>query len=192
MGLLICKRDLDFDDIISYECSPLPASEFDEKGVMCAACSTSTLKAKLQVEFNARHVFHHPKRVVVIDAAALVWTIKWPVVAKPKVIDVVNEMNETISGMLKDSDVYLVFDRYFDMSIKSYTRMTRVDTCTKVFKFQLKSPLPAKSVVLKSTQNKIQLYRYFVENLTNPNTTPNTAEQKLIVNRRNRNSYANV
>ena len=58
MGLLISKRDLNFDDIISYECSPLPASEFDGKGVMRAACSKSTLKAKLQVEVNARHVFH--------------------------------------------------------------------------------------------------------------------------------------
>ena len=67
------------------------------------------------------------------------------------------------------------------MSTKSYTRMTRLDKCTKVFKFQLKSPLSAKSVVLKSTKNKMQLYRFFMENLTNPTTSPNTTEHKFIV-----------
>ena len=59
--------------------------------------------------------------------------------------------------------------------------MTRIDTCTKVFKFKLKSPLPAKATVLKSTKNKIQLYKLFVENLTNPLTAPSTLNHKLVV-----------
>ena len=116
-----------------------------------------------------------------LDAAALVWTLKWPVCGKPKVGDIVEAMNNTISDMLKECDVYCVFDCYVELSTKSYTCKLRLDKSTKVFKFSIKSPLPAKSVVLKSTKNKMQLYSLFKENLTNPDTAPNTMLHKLIV-----------
>ena len=147
------------------------------------ACSISkaTLKAKLQVKVSTRGVFRSPNRALVIDASALVWTLKWPVTGKPKVRDLVDEMNQTIAEMLRDCDVYLVFDRYRDMSIKSYTRITRLDKATKVFKFNLNSPLPAKATVLKSTQNKIQLYKLFVENMTNLSTAPSTTSMNKLV-----------
>ena len=144
MGLLLSKRDLNFNDIMSHECSPLPASMFDEEGKMRIPCSKSTLMTKLKVEVNPRSVFKNPNRALVVDASALVWTLKWPVAGKPRVMDLINEMNNTIRDMLKECDVFLVFDRYHDMSIKSYTRMTRLDTSTKVFKFNVNSPLPKK------------------------------------------------
>ena len=148
VGLLVSKRDLDFNLLMSHELSSLPASMFSEEGAMRNACSKSTLTSKLQIEVNARNVFHAPRRVLVIDAAALVWTLKWPVYGKPKVGDIVEAMNNTISDMLKECDVYCVFDRYVELSTKSYPRMLRLDKSIKVFKFSIKSPLPAKSVVL--------------------------------------------
>ena len=60
----------------------------------------------------------------VIDGSAMVWTLSWDKIAKVR--DLVRSMNTAVSNLLREEDVFLVFDRYCDLSIKSYTMNTRI------------------------------------------------------------------
>ena len=58
---------------------------------------------------------------------------------------------------LHGSDVHLVFDRYCEYSIKSATRSERAKSANLAYVLNLESPLPTKSVILKSAKSKVQL-----------------------------------
>ena len=71
-----------------------------------------------------------------------------------------------ILDKLEKCTVHLVFDRYFDYSIKSNTSSFRagleVRRCQKL---TLSTPLPSQQVVLNVTENKVQVIQMICEQL---------------------------
>ena len=68
---------------------------------------------------------------------------------------------------LHHSDVHIIFDRYYDYSIKSGTRLARGKEATRRHVLHLNSPLPPQNVTLNVTQNKVQLINYICDTLVN-------------------------
>ena len=168
IGLLISTRTIDFSDVLSRELAPYPTSMFDEEGLMRVAKAKSSLKNKLHKVVSARSCHTTQGSVIVIDAAAMGWTLNWP--AKAKVEDLVANMNKNVAE--QKSDVYLFFYRYYSGSTKAYTRMLRTESGSKIHKLHLQTPLPSREVCLTVAKNKEQLYDMFVNNLTDPETAP--------------------
>ena len=84
--------------------------------------------------------------------------------------------------MLKKNDVMIIFDRYYDYSIKSVTRENRnVIQSSKRVKITLTGPAHDKNVVLANKDNKIQLIRVLVESLKTLQLQGRESERKLIV-----------
>ena len=88
------------------------------KDGMRTAKAKSVLKHSLQVEVSSS--LSGCADVTVIDGSALLWTIHWP--ANGTVADYVSNVKTRVAKYLKDSDVYLIFDRYHDFSTKSVAR----------------------------------------------------------------------
>ena len=106
------------------------------------------------------------KSVIVVDVAAMIWTLDWPSISKAKVHDLINPMNRTVGYLLKNHDVYT---------------MIRTDSGSRVHKLHLNAPPPAKLICLSVSKNKEQLYQMFFDNLTNPDTAPDTLQYSLVV-----------
>ena len=96
----------------------MPTSMFDEKGEMRIAKTKSTLKKNLQVEISTR--LGPQPEVTILVGCAILWVIHWP--NRGIVQDFVDNFTSYIMAKVDKSDVYLVFDRYHDFSIKSGTR----------------------------------------------------------------------
>ena len=153
--------------------SPLPL--FFQNGEMRIAKNKSALKNKLKVEVISRTV---TPRIRIVDASAVLWAVSWPS-KRALVKDFIVNMRYYLQDLLKSSDVYFVFDRYFDRSIKSHTRFTRSNGFTRRYGLSLQNDLPPKKQVLAVTENKKQLIHLIVEDLmTNPQFQ---SENKLIV-----------
>ncbi|KAH9502367.1 hypothetical protein Btru_075508 [Bulinus truncatus] len=118
---LMPSRDLQIRDIFKHELASVPPSMFDDSGNMRITKSKSVLKQKLQVEHSARN--SPAPHVVVVDGCALLWIIHWPV--NGTLQDFVDGFIMYIMKILTQHDVYVVFDRYFQYSIKSVTRSGR-------------------------------------------------------------------
>jgi len=148
------SRDIDLADILRHELSPLPTSLFKETGELRIATGKSSLKQKLKVTVSGRHV--HKPDTVVVDGCAILWCVHWPCNALVK--DFVNNFCTHIIQRTTTADVYLVFDRYFDYSIKSGTRSSRSgQQASRRHQLGLSSPLPSQKVTLTVTSNKEQL-----------------------------------
>ena len=91
-------------------------------------------------------------------------------------------------------NVYLVFDRYRECSIKSDTRMERLGEFRRAHHLLPGSPLPSKDVVMKVTKTKVQLISlivYFLldhfiasENklvITSANDCPEQSQKDVVV-----------
>ena len=76
-----------------------------------------SLKKSLKVEVSQRNAGE--AYVTVIDGSALLWTIHWQ--ADGTVADFIVNVKKRISFYLSSCDVYLIFDRYHEYSIKSTT-----------------------------------------------------------------------
>ncbi|KAJ8378759.1 hypothetical protein AAFF_G00236790 [Aldrovandia affinis] len=122
----------------------------------------STLKKSLQIEVSRRNA--GDADVTVIDGSALLWTIHWP--ADGTVADFIENVKTRLTSYLSESDVYLIFDRYYDYSIKSVTRDVRETGVNKKHQLLLSTKLPAQKVVLSSIENKKQLNLLLCEELT--------------------------
>ena len=119
---------------------------------MRPADSKSDLKKELKVEVSRRL---QPKaNAVLIDGGALFWAIHWP--ANGTVNNLVEAVKMHVLKFYIDSDVYLIFDRYHEDSIKGNTRKSRSDI---TIEHQLSSatPLPLQTVALGSSSTKLQL-----------------------------------
>ncbi len=134
---------------------------FNADGSMRVATGKSILMKTLAVEVALR-TWGSPT-VVVFDVSAVLWTIDWP--AKGTVQTFVQGFRVWLASKLIKSDVYLAFDRYLDYSTKSSTRATRSTTSARVHKLNLKSPLPSRDSVLRSTHNKVQMNHLICEHI---------------------------
>ena len=101
---------------MSYELSPVPASLFEENGMMYVPLKT-ILKTKLQVEQSNR--IHGPSDAVIIDGCVMLWTVHWP--TNGVVQDYVVNFMGTTKYRLTHCDVYVVFDKYIKTNTKQLT-----------------------------------------------------------------------
>ena len=102
--------------------------------------------------------------LTVIDGCAILWVIHWP--SNGVVKDFVNGFIKFIFEKLSISNLYLVFDRYYDFSIKSGTRKGRAGSlAARHHKIRLDTPLPSQKAILNVTENKSQLTDIICEQL---------------------------
>lgn len=143
-------RDIDLPTVLKHELAPMPTSMFKENGTMRIASAKSTLKKKLQVLVSSRIV--QKAEAVIIDGCAILWCVHWP--CKGTVKDFVDNVCSFIIRKMSQGDVYLVFDRYFDFSIKGTTRTKRCgQQASRHHHLTLQSPLPPQKVVLTIADN---------------------------------------
>ena len=86
--------------------------------------------------------------------------LHWP--KGRKLSDLLVALRSYITKILSKSDVYLVFDRYKDYSIKSDTRQKRLSQFRRSHNLNLPSPLPAKEIavrVIDTKQHVIEMAR---------------------------------
>ena len=136
-----------------YELAPVPPSMFDDKGDMRITKSKSTLESKLQVEISER--LSPAADAIILDGCAILWVISWHTAGA--VEDFIMNILSYIFKQLKQCD-YLIFDRYYDDSIKYATRNSRAGKeASRVYQLQFNTPLPPQKVTLTVTANKVQL-----------------------------------
>lgn len=178
IALFSSDRSVDVEDVLAYELAPVPTSMFTEEGMrLCKA--KSTLKKSLQVEVSKRKA--GDADITVIDGSALLWTIHWP--ADGTAADFIENVKARLTSYLRESDVYLIFDKYFQYSIKSVTRDVRETLVNKKHHLLPSTKLPAQKVVLSSIENKKQLNKLLCEELTKDRLfhLRSTQKHKLVV-----------
>ena len=152
MGLM-ASREIDLANVFHHELAPIPTSMYEDSGDMRITKTKSVLKRKLQVEKSARTV--SKPGAIIIDGYAIPWTIHWPTYGT--VQDYANHFCDYVLNKLSDANVNLLFDRYFDYSIKSITRTARAGQEVRQkhqYKY-LNTPLPPQQVILTVTSNKV-------------------------------------
>ena len=80
--------------------------------------SKSALKNKLQVISDT----HNADKLdaVVIDGCAMLWVIPWP--SSGMIQDYLDNVSKYVSRYLDKCETHLIFDRYYEKSIKQCTR----------------------------------------------------------------------
>jgi len=179
MGLM-SSRDIDLKELFFHELASVPTSIFEGNGDMRITKSEAKPKQKLQVEQSSRT--RPSPETTVIDGGALLWIIQWP--NKGIVQVYVNSVLEYIFRKLEDSDVNVIFDRYFKYSAKSATRTSRaVQQASRCHKLTPSTPLPAQTTALTLTENKQQIISTICEQLQEKGKTHNTTgKHSLLVN----------
>ena len=118
--------------------------------------TNSTLKTNLQVELTDSR--SRPPDAIVEDRRAILWVINWP--ARGLVQDYVQNLMDYTTRHLQIADTYLIFDRYYENSIKEATRTSRAGkNASRHHQLSMLTPLPPQKVVLTVTQNKLQLIK---------------------------------
>ena len=108
----------------------------------------------MQLEISKESITN--ANITVIDGSALLWTIRWPL--DGTVEDFVNAFENRIASYLVNSDVYLIFDRYHEYSIKSAARESRMTDAFTMHHMSLTTKLPSQKTVLSSVVNKKKAY----------------------------------
>ena len=106
--------------MLGYELAPVPASMFSEDGEM----RTPNAQVGTQEESTGREmssILAPQPDVIIVDGCAILWVSHWP--NRGTVLDFVRSLDSFICVKVDMCDVYLVFDRYHEFSIKSATRL---------------------------------------------------------------------
>ena len=150
---------------------------FTNAGEMRLATNKSTLKNKLNVDVPARTA---PKATsVIIDGSAILRVVHWS--TQGAVQQFIDNFVAYVTRKMKDSDVYLVFHRNVDYSIKGVTRTARVKEASRHHQLSRSMLLPSQKVVLTVTYNKVQLIDLIVETLREQGKQLKTTRHKLVV-----------
>ena len=161
--ILIQYRDIDVRSVMKYELAPIPTSLFDgTKDQPEMRIAKATLKRALQVEHSSR-VFTSQPDAIFLDACAIMRIVHWP--SKGVFKDYVDGfVNYVLSKLIIACNVFVIFDRYKEKSIKGNTRASRLHQ-SKKHVIALTTPLPSRDVVLNVTHNKEQLIEMITEEL---------------------------
>ena len=127
---------------------------FNESLEMRIVKNKSTVKQHLQVEIQASSV--PDATSVIIDGSAILWVVHWPIV---------QNVISYVTTILRNADVFLIFDRYKDYSIKSVTHLSRETSASRRYQLTPTMTLPPKKVVLTVTHNKIQLIDLIIQKI---------------------------
>ena len=166
---------IDMKDVLKYELTPMPLSLFktDDAPIICK--SKSVLKAILQVDVNTRTT---SPDFSILDGCAILWIIHWP--SNGTLQNYITSLCKYVMDHLFKHATSIIFDRYYDFSIKSVTREARnVTQSSKQVKLVLNGPLPPKNVVLTNKNNKKQLIRFLVDALIKMQL-PNSNKKLLV------------
>ena len=168
--------DFDFEKLLESEMAPHPTSQFNKEGLPRSS-DKYKLTNNLKVQVPARNASQNVDAIF-LDGCAILWVINWP--AKGNVSDFVNNFKAHVGTRLKIADVYLIFDRYFEQSIKGLTRKNRDKGGSRVYQLTLLTSLPARDVLLTVTENKVQLINIIIESILE---TPDSfyTEHKLVI-----------
>ena len=150
---LLSAGHIQIDDLFKYELAPVPTALFKDTGEGRYPTSKADLKNALKVEVSTRNI--SPDAIVIDGCAMLHSAVHWP--KGGKVDDFLAGVRYYISKKLSAADVYLIFDRYREFSIKSDTRQERLDQYRSFHTLTKTSPLPSKEVSLRVTKTKVQL-----------------------------------
>ena len=158
---LLSAGHIQIDDLFKYELAPVPTALFKDTGEGRYPTSKADLKNALKVEVSTRNI--SPDAIVIDGCAMLHSAVHWP--KGGKVDDFLAGVRYYISKKLSAADVYLIFDRYREFSIKSDTRheiksdtrQERLDQYCSFHTLTKTSPLPSKEVSLPVTKTKVQL-----------------------------------
>jgi hypothetical protein len=101
---------------------------FDDSGAMKVAKTRSVLKNNLNVKVTRSHA---EVDVSFFDGCAVLWVLPWP--TGGTVQDFFNNFRRHIQSHLESTDVYLVFDRYKEGSIKESTRNGRDQGASRMY-----------------------------------------------------------
>ena len=112
----------------------------------------AVLKNSLQVEVSNRHL---ECGAAIIDGNAILWASHWP--SKGTVENLAEVFYQYVKKLLCFQDIYLIFDRYRDFSIKGVTRADRARNMAIRHNFTLKTNLQDRKKALASASNKVQL-----------------------------------
>lgn len=177
IGIQASSREIDISKTLDHELSHVPTSMFTEEGEMRSAKAKSMLKKMLQVSVSPRTI---PKRdIIIIDGMALLWTVHWP--NQGTVTTLISNLKHLLKLKLERSEVYLIFDRYYDYSTKSATRGTRSSSASRVYKIAEHTPLPPQKVVLTVTENKKQLITLICEDLCTDKSFHKDVRNNLVI-----------
>lgn len=112
---LMDKEDFNLKKLFDYELSQIPTSLFTDDRNLRTASSKSKLKKCLEVELSS--LMTPDPQVIVPDGCAILWTIPWPVPGTFN--DLIAAVETYLRQKLTNSDVYLIFDRYYPYSPKT-------------------------------------------------------------------------
>ena len=101
-----------------------------------------------------------------MDGCAILWLGNWP--SKEKVPNFVDNFLSYVFTLLQKSDAHLIFDRYYEYSIKSATRTERAKSANIAYVLNLESPLPAKPIILKLAKGRVQLITITCQKFADP------------------------
>ena len=180
------SREMNIQDVLSYELSAVPSALFDKYGDMRSS-SKAMLKSKLEVEVSDRCT--SKPDAIIIDGCALLWSVHWP--ASSTVHQYIKNFVTRLHEYLNNCCVYLIFDRYPATSTKSTTRSNCAGAnVSRTHVLSLHTTLPAQKVVLNVTHNKTQLItlitKYLVDHLEdNQNELVVTSEDPVPIAIRN-------
>ena len=123
--------DFDFEKLLESEMAPHPTSLFNKEGLPRPSNEKSKLTQNLRVQIPARTASRNADATF-LDGCAVLWTVNWP--DKGNVDDFIDNFKAHLGTRLKLADVHLIFDRYFEHSIKGLTRKIvarEVAECTR-------------------------------------------------------------
>ena len=154
MTYLLSIDKIDIKDLFDYELAHVPTSLFKDNGEARYPSNKSDLKKDLKFEVSTRNVVYN---AIFIDGCAIHW---------PKggtVQELLKGIRNYIWKFLSAADVYLVFDRYKEFSIKSDTRAERLGKLRRTYNLAI----PSKYITMNTTATKVQLIRVITEYLLN-------------------------
>ena len=131
---------LSSEDLFDFEVSPLPTSLCNKMGEPSYTEAEYVLQTKLKVETLLRLVNFN---VVAIDGLRMLHiAVHWP--KGGTVADLTDGVKNFILKYFPFADVYLIFVRYYNYSIKYNTDAARVKSFTRGHSLFGQSPLPSK------------------------------------------------
>ena len=118
IAMSLTNPAMTLENVFKDELAPITTSTFNDHVDLRPAKSKEDLKNFLESKASIRTM--NKPELTIIDGSAILWVESWP--TKPLVIDYLQNFSSYILQKLATCNIKLVFDRYYDYSIKSSTR----------------------------------------------------------------------
>ena len=153
-------NQIEFSEVFKYELAAVPPSLFYDSGDARYPNNKSVLMNKLKHEQSSRGFSFD---AIFIDGGGLLYKIYWP--SNGTVGDLVDGLEKYTRKLNADADVFIVFDRYMERSIKSDTRQARIGSFRRCHQLALDRKLPPREMCLSSSATKENLIEIIAQEL---------------------------